>query len=149
MLPVTIDEVVYWKAPSLLIETAMTEGVMLTSPTDMVKLWPSLWSNEKAAYRTFKEGVPDLPGFERVEYQLAGPKMNRREALFDRSLIPDPLAWLETRLGALCPGNVRTDSLNILFLRDLSGRSPKIALQPLDRRPVAGYTEEGRRKGHG
>jgi hypothetical protein len=101
VLPIAVNEVVQWKAPSLLIETAMTEGVMLTSPTDMVRLWPHIWPNEKAAYRTIKEGVPDLLGFERVEYQLKGPKMNRREALFDRTLIPDPMAWLAGSLRDL------------------------------------------------
>jgi hypothetical protein len=64
----------------------------------MVRLWPALWPDEKAAYRTLKPGVPKLPGFERVDYKLAGPKMNRREAFIDR---PDPRAWLEERLGPL------------------------------------------------
>jgi hypothetical protein len=49
-IPVTVNEVVLWEPPSLMIETA-AEGVMLTSPGDMVKLWPKLWTNEKAAYR--------------------------------------------------------------------------------------------------
>jgi putative DNA primase/helicase len=105
VLPIAVNEVVYWKAPSLLIETAM-DGVMLTSPADMVKLWPHIWPNTKAADRTLKQGVPDLPGFERVEYQLKGAKMNRRWALFDRSLIPDPLAWLGAQLGALAAGTL-------------------------------------------
>ena len=48
----------------------------------MVKLWPELWPNEKAAYRTIKQGVPELPGFEPVEYQLAGAKMKRRDGFF-------------------------------------------------------------------
>ena len=53
-------------------------GVMLTAPVDMVRLWPELWPNEKAAYRTIQQGVPALPGFEQVAYQLKGPKMKRR-----------------------------------------------------------------------
>ena len=36
---ITVDEVINWKAPSLLIATG-GHGVMLTSPVDMVKLWP-------------------------------------------------------------------------------------------------------------
>ena len=109
-LPVTVNDVVTWRPPSLLVETAV-EGVMLTSPGDMVKLWPKpvdmlplwpkLWSNQKAAYRTVQDGVPGLPGFEQVHYQLKGPKMNRRLAYFDRTLIPDPEAWLRERLGPL------------------------------------------------
>ena len=36
-LPITVDEVVRWRMPSLLVETA-AEGVMLTSPVDLMKL---------------------------------------------------------------------------------------------------------------
>ena len=36
----------YGKPPSVLIMTA-AEGVMLTAPVDMVRLWPNLWPNEK------------------------------------------------------------------------------------------------------
>jgi hypothetical protein len=99
-LPITVDEVVLWRPPSLLYVTA-AEGVMLNAPVDMVRLWPKLWPNEKAAYRTTQEGVPALPRFEQVVYQLKGPKMNRRLGHFDRALIPDPRAWLEERLGPL------------------------------------------------
>ena len=76
---------------------------MLTAPVDMVRLWPELWPNEKAAYRTIQQGVPALPGFEQVHYQLVGPKMKRRLGHFDRALIPDPHAWLPERLGPLAP----------------------------------------------
>jgi putative DNA primase/helicase len=99
-LPIEVDKAEPWKPPSLLIETAV-EGVMLTAPCDLVKLWSKLWPNEKAAYRTIKAGVPNLPSFERVEYQLAGPKMKQRIGYFDLTLIPDPRAWLEARLGRL------------------------------------------------
>ena len=61
-LPITVDEVVLWQVPSVLIMTAI-EGVMLTAPVDMVRLMLDLWPNEKAAYRTIQEGVPALPGF--------------------------------------------------------------------------------------
>jgi hypothetical protein len=99
-LPITVDEVVLWRPPSLLYVTA-AEGVTLNAPVDMVRLWPDLWPNEKAAYRTIQEGVPALPGFEQVIYQLKGPKMNRRLSHFNRALIPDPRPWLEERLGPL------------------------------------------------
>jgi len=100
VVPITVGKVLPWNDESLLIETAV-EGVMLTSPVDLVKLWPGLWSNEKAAYRTVKDGVPKLPGFEQVAYQLGGPKMKERVAYFDLSLILDPAAWLAERLGPL------------------------------------------------
>jgi putative DNA primase/helicase len=100
-LPIAVDEAVRWKKPSLLIETAIDEGAVLTSPIDMVKAWPALWPNEKAADRCLRLGVLELPGFEPVHYQLAGPKMNRRLAYFDRRIIADPRAWLRKRLGPL------------------------------------------------
>jgi putative DNA primase/helicase len=99
-LPITVNEVQRWQPPSLLIETAI-EGVMLTSRVDLVRLWRQWWPNDTAARRSLLQGVPKLPGFERVEYQLVGPKMNKRVGFFDLALIPDPRAWLSTRLGRL------------------------------------------------
>jgi len=75
--------------------------VMLTAPCDLVKRWPHLWHNRKAATRTLNAGVPTLPGFEPVEYQLVGPKMNQRIGYFNRAIIPDPRAWLEANIGRL------------------------------------------------
>jgi hypothetical protein len=100
VLSVTVDEVSQWRESSLLIETA-AEGVMLLSPVDLVKVWPALWPNDKAADRTIAMGAPSLPGFDLIIYQLEGPKMTRRTAHFDRKIIPDPHAWLEARLGPL------------------------------------------------
>jgi hypothetical protein len=62
-LPIAVDAVETWKRaePSLLIETAV-EGVMLTSPVDMVRVFPSIWPNRKSAFRTVKQGVSALPG---------------------------------------------------------------------------------------
>lgn len=42
-----------------------------------------------------------LPGFTKVTYRLVGAKMKSRTAWVDLSLIPDPRAWLEARLGNL------------------------------------------------
>jgi putative DNA primase/helicase len=100
-IPVEVDEVITWQVPSLLYETAATDGVMLTSECDLMKCWPHLWPNRRLATRTLAAGVPNLPGFVQVEYQLAGPKMNKRVGYFDRSIVPDPRAWLEARLGQL------------------------------------------------
>jgi hypothetical protein len=101
-LPITVDAVETWERAelSLLIETAV-DGVMLTSPVDMVRVFPSIWPNRTKADRTIKQGVPSLPGFQPVTYQLVGDKMKPRVAYFDLSLIPDPQAWLEERLGKL------------------------------------------------
>ena len=103
-LPITVDAVETWKRaePSLLIETAV-DGVMLTSPVDMVRVFPAIWSNRTKADRTIRQGVPDLPGFKALTYQLAGERMKPRLAYFDASLNADPQAWLEERLGKLKP----------------------------------------------
>ena len=100
VLPITVDEGSVWQEPSLLLETA-AEGVVLLSPVDMVRVWPTIWPNEKAADRTLAKGIPRLPGFERVIYQLDGAKLKGRMGYFDRKLIPDPRAWIEARLGPL------------------------------------------------
>jgi hypothetical protein len=103
-LPITVDAVETWKRaePSLLVETAVA-GVMLTSPVDMVRVFPAIWSNRTKADRTIRQGVSDLPGFKALTYQLAGERMKPRLAYFDASLIADPQAWLEERLGKLKP----------------------------------------------
>jgi hypothetical protein len=102
VLPRTADEVVEWDTPSLLWET-IVDGVMLTSPVDLMKAWPDIWTGLSKAESTIADGLPDLPGFARVTYQLVGPKMKPRIGYFDLSLIPEPRRWLEKRLGRLKP----------------------------------------------
>jgi hypothetical protein len=97
-IPVIVDEVTTWKVPSLLYETAI-EGVMLESECDLMAIWPKLWPNRTVATRTLKANVPNLPGFTQIEYQLVGPKMNKRIGHFDLTRIPDPRAWLEAKLN--------------------------------------------------
>jgi putative DNA primase/helicase len=99
-LPIVVDQVLAWEDASALIETAL-DGVMLTSPIDLMRIWPAMWPNLTRAKRTTAARIPILPGFVAVEYQLAGPKMKRRTGYFDLNLIPDPLKWLEERLGPL------------------------------------------------
>jgi bifunctional DNA primase/polymerase-like protein/primase-like protein len=96
-LPITIDAVERWQPPSLLFDTAIN-GVMLTAECDLMKLWPQLWPNRTAATRTLQQGIPPLPNFKQIEYQLAEPKMKKRVGYFDLALIPDPKEWLETQL---------------------------------------------------
>ncbi len=99
-LPISLDQVNTWENPSLLIETA-AEGVMLTSPADMVQIWPRLWPNNRAANRTLEDGVPSLPNFVKATYRPSGAKKKVRIAYFDLGLIADPRRWLEDRLGPL------------------------------------------------
>jgi putative DNA primase/helicase len=102
-LDLTVNEVSMWwtQRPSPMVEAA-AEGVVLTSPVDMVKAWPHVWGNTIAADRTLKEAFKNLiAGWQPVTYQLAGAKMKQRVGYFDRTLISDPRAWLEERLGPL------------------------------------------------
>ena len=112
-LPMLVNSVMLWEEVHLSALSASTavEGVMLTSPCDMVKVWPELWKSQKrrkkaertsklkAAQRTVEQGVPELPGFVPVSYQLEGAKMKPRLGYFNLSIIPDPILWLETNIG--------------------------------------------------
>jgi hypothetical protein len=98
-LPIAVDQVVRWRRPSLLFETLADEGLMLTAPCDLVRIWPELWPNEKAAYRTVQAGVPELPELVTAEYQLKGPKMKRRTAFFDPARVRDLHAWIACRFN--------------------------------------------------
>ena len=95
-LPIKVNDVSLWRRPSPLVETAV-QGVMLTAQSDMVKVYPTIWSNNSAADRTMDQGAPELPGFAPVTYQLAGRK--QRLAYFDLTIIPEPMVWLRERLG--------------------------------------------------
>ena len=83
------------------------EGVVLLSPVDLVKVWPLVWANTTAAYRTLKE-LKEEPAFKEmiagwrvVTYQFAGAGMKPRLGYFNLAVVPNPRAWLETKLGPL------------------------------------------------
>jgi hypothetical protein len=102
------------------------DGIFLTSPTAMARAWPDVWANEKAA----RDSLQDRDGAARVlaawggqndktligisiremsicvpfstwEYRLAGDKQKTKHLTCDVLAIPDPAAWLATRLGPL------------------------------------------------
>jgi hypothetical protein len=73
-----------------------------------------VWSNKTAAdralrdanvgalcYREYLYSKVTRRSLQETVYQLAGARMNKREAYFDPAVIPDPRAWLEERLGPL------------------------------------------------
>jgi putative DNA primase/helicase len=126
-LPVTVDDVRHWVEPNEAVEMAV-EGIGLTSPVDMVRVWPNIWANTRAANRTLQllirlcRDVPEAHGLtgpnvatkslriyyrrlcrdvRLVRYQLSGPRTNRRTAFVDLARLPDPRTWLERRLGPL------------------------------------------------
>ena len=75
-------------------------GVMLDSSGDLVKLWPKLWPNLKAAEADAgKQGMLDLPGFMRsAPISSKGERMKPRVGYFHRHY-PRSMVWLETNLG--------------------------------------------------
>jgi hypothetical protein len=85
---------------------AVWRGLVSSSPKDLVTLWPQLFANIKAAQRALKDGLPQLPGLLPIHYQLAGERQKPRLAIYDPLLIPNPLAWLQDRLGPMVwPGD--------------------------------------------
>src|SRR5215213_4079776 len=50
VLPITVHEVVPWKAVRCAEDTEMrAEGVILESPSDMARCWPGVWAKEQVA----------------------------------------------------------------------------------------------------
>jgi hypothetical protein len=124
VLPLVVNEVSHWQAPSETVEMWAEDGIMLTSPVDMAKARDDLWPNTQAADRTLKffpRTLYPCSGAEagtRVQsvveyytalctcvrllrYQLRGPKQKRRTAVYDPAALPDPRAWFEKHLGPL------------------------------------------------
>jgi hypothetical protein len=119
VLPVTVDEVVRWKAPSPAVEMA-AEGIVLSSPEHMAAAWPEVWATARTAKWTLK-GLKAAGGggggekdtfsilnllIEKVSfspfallYRLDATKFS--SAFFDPPAIPTPRSWLEARLGTL------------------------------------------------
>jgi hypothetical protein len=90
----------------------------------MEKARPDLWPDEKSADRALKmlystlslcsgaaagtQGqspirylIEKCPYVRPLRYQPCGAKLNRRTAVYDPAVLPDPRAWLEDRLGPL------------------------------------------------
>ena len=110
-LPIAVNEVLHWskEVPNAMVEAA-AEGAVLLSRVDMAAAWPKVWRNDTAAKRTLEELRKGstlaalrrlLVSWQAVTYQLDGPKMKQRIGYFDRALIPNPQAWLVSRLSPL------------------------------------------------
>lgn len=97
------------------IEAMIAEGVFLENAADMARAFPELWSSAAAArqdiHRAAERSVTfcyyrnSLIAFchtpLRVRYRLTGPGQKARDAIFDASVVPDPQAWLQARVGPL------------------------------------------------
>jgi hypothetical protein len=73
-LPLTVHQVIAWTSPTAAVEMAAA-GIMLFSPTDMVKCWPEVWANDKAANRT----IADKGGLEATARNFAWVKSAESE----------------------------------------------------------------------
>jgi putative DNA primase/helicase len=107
-LPIAVHEVVPWEAPDRFDEMALC-GAVLENAADMARAYPDLWENHEAAKKAkqrsgtnayndtyIKAFVPLLVG-----YRPVGAGQKDRRGWFDMTIISDPRAWLEERLGPL------------------------------------------------
>jgi hypothetical protein len=112
VLPITVNKVEVWQAPSRAVEPE-EEGAMLFSPHDMAEVWPWIWNTPRAAKRTLKglrargAGTRDpfgilesyIPKGSRVAvlYQRVGRNQKLRPAAFDLPKQPIPRKWFEEK----------------------------------------------------
>ena len=116
VLPLTVDVAEPWNPAGEEIEMQI-EGVVLDSPADMAAAWPGVWPNAEVAkkWRQRHEGDQIHTGTNpykedfyigkcprvRFRYQRPGARQKWRTGDFDPAVVPDPRAWLESRLGPL------------------------------------------------
>ncbi|MCJ2045567.1 hypothetical protein MKK58_13640, partial [Methylobacterium sp. J-078] len=116
VLPLTVDVAEPWNPAGEEIEMQI-EGVVLDSPADMAAAWPGVWPNAEVAkkWRQRREGDQIHTGtnpykedfyigkFPRVRfrYQRPGARQKWRTGAFDPAVVPNPRAWLESRLGPI------------------------------------------------
>jgi hypothetical protein len=118
VLPITVNKVEVWQAPSRAMEPA-EEGAMLFSPKDMVEIWPWVWKTVDAAKKTLgkirasaqragtrcQNGIYDsyIPFRHSVAvlYQRPGPKQKLQRAVFDLDKWPSPRAWFDEKRKAI------------------------------------------------
>jgi putative DNA primase/helicase len=118
VLPITVNKVIPWQAPSRAMEPA-EEGVTLFSAHDMNEVWPWVWKSVDAANRTLTKiratarragtscgnGIYDsyIPFSHGVAvlYQRAGRNQKLRPAVFDLLKQPIPRKWFEEKWKAI------------------------------------------------
>jgi hypothetical protein len=118
VLPITVNKVEVWQAPSRAMEPA-EEGVMLFSPHDMAEVWPWIWKSVDEAKKTLakikasarragtrcQNGIYDsyIPFRHGVAvlYQRAGRNQKLRPAAFDLLKQPIPRKWFEEKWKAI------------------------------------------------
>jgi hypothetical protein len=110
VLPITVDRVLTWDEVRNDYGVEMiAAGIWLDSPTDMAICWPEVWGTAEAARRWRSRATGQSP-IERLlyrtlpgccRYKLSGAGRQWHFARFDPTIIPDPQAWLEEKLGPL------------------------------------------------
>lgn len=120
-LDITVDAVEAWEDPKEEEVGMAVEGVVLFSAADRAKAYPAAaypWARpsagaaraaahrqgaEKLRYATLLGSLVGKRNgaFEAVRYKRAGNGQRWVEAAYAPSIIPDPKAWLESRLGPL------------------------------------------------
>jgi hypothetical protein len=127
VLPVTVDEVVQWGAPSELVEMQARDAMALTAPADMSKAWPTVWKNAEAARNALRKvgakvraggvstdqavkslidiflkgNLPLDPSPATFVYRRAAAKVHYAVAFFDPRQQPNPGAWIKEKCGDL------------------------------------------------
>lgn len=109
-LPIRLDAVERWQEPNRFAVMLATEGIMVSSSTDMVKARP-LWASSRSAERAvqeaggsrqfpIKDSKRDLAGtFSPLRYRPPGNGQHWRRAWYDPAVLPNPRGWLERKLG--------------------------------------------------
>lgn len=116
VLPLTVDAAEPWNPPGEEIEMQI-EGVVLDSASDMAAAWPDIWGTPMAArnwvHRRAEERGHSVAGPYKnslyigsrnaveFRYQRPGPRQKWRTGAYDPTVVPDPRAWLESRLGPI------------------------------------------------
>ena len=148
VLPLTVDEVVQWeKVPAGAEVEMLAAGIWLDSPSDMARCWPKVWQTEEAAHgwrKRFTGGQTpikntlyrDLTACGR--YQLPGPRQKWRTFRYAPGVIPDPRAWLESRLGPLAGFEIDgpvLGALDVLFDAAATREQPPACLMIVCSKP--------------
>jgi len=121
VLDLTVNSVRHWEAPNEVVEPLALDGLVPTSPWDMVAGWPHIWKTIESAKHTWKKvhaaaraGTPGVFSsvnillekthgvpIDAVRYRRGGPKQNNRWAFLDQTVVDAGKQIVEKIGGAL------------------------------------------------
>lgn len=120
VLPITVNEVLHWSdIPCGFEIDLIAGGILLESPTDSAKCWPSMWPTAGAArqwrrrageHKCTKCYIDTYIASRTLvaRYQHKGERQKWRHAWYDPTIISDLRDWLEERLGQLARVEVKS-----------------------------------------